>query len=151
MNTTEQLTIGCQYCRRRVPAQPLHVCPQGAYGELGGSTLHWPLFNSKPAFTRAGNPYFQKPGVTLLSKPSFAVGQLYPFLEGFDESLGFCQYVGDSQISVDIYDGPTPTELCDGLTPHSACLLLSRRMRVAEVPNGGFWDVEDQRHVDRAK
>jgi thymidylate synthase (FAD) len=71
---------------------------EDVYTKLGGSTPHWPVFDSKPAFTRDGNPYFQQPGVVLLAKPMFDPVQLSSFLDGFDESLEFGEYVEDPEI-----------------------------------------------------
>lgn len=79
------------------------VTPELLYQELQGdegssfAAIHTPVFQSP-----GGASYLRRPGVVLLARPSVNVAGLAGFLDGFDESLHFSDYIND------------PTELPDG-------------------------------------
>jgi thymidylate synthase (FAD) len=52
---------------------------------------------SKPFFTQQGTPYMKTPGVSMLSYPSFDFNSMATFCNGFDESLGFNDFVAGSE------------------------------------------------------
>ena len=57
--------------------------------------------------TQAGTPYLKAPRVELLAHTVVHPEALKPFLEGFDESLGFGDYLGDSFDPLDDADALT--------------------------------------------
>jgi thymidylate synthase ThyX len=63
----------------------------------GFPTIHSPVHHSP-----GGVPYLTKPGAVLLARPNFNMGGMVGFLNGFDPSLHFAEYVND------------PTNLPDG-------------------------------------
>lgn len=79
------------------------ILPETLFNELGGSdssgfaTIHSPVY-----YSPGGVPYLVRPGVVLLARPTMNLAGLAGFLEGFDESLHFPEYLDD------------PTKLPDG-------------------------------------
>ena len=65
--------------------------------QSGFTALHSPVQH-----TPGGTPYMVRPGVAVLARPQFNMEALPGFLEGFDPSLKFAEYVND------------PTPLPDG-------------------------------------
>jgi thymidylate synthase (FAD) len=78
--------------------QPVEVFKRLAGGDENG----FPHLHSPARHTDGGTPYLQHAGVALLSKPDVSIAGMRGFLEGFDDSLGFVDYVDD------------PTELSSG-------------------------------------
>lgn len=72
------------------------------FENLGGVVAGgFPAIHSTVYHTDAGTPYLGAPGVAMLARPRTNVAVLEGFLEGFDPSLGFADYLDD------------PTELPD--------------------------------------
>lgn len=113
---------------------------QNVFQKLGGTLKPWPTFDSKPAFTRMGVPYFQKPGVTLLAMPTISTIQLYSFLEGFDASLDFCNYVDDGAI----FTNDERTDRCDG----TMLVKVAGQLCYMSFGPGRTKNAEAQRYVD---
>ena len=68
----------------------------GLFEELGGTVPDgFPAIHSPVQRTAAGTSYLKAPGVVVLARPQTAVRGLEGFLDGFDSSLGFPDYVGD--------------------------------------------------------
>ncbi len=67
---------------------------------LKGSDSGYPYIASPVFHTAAGTPYLQSPGVHLIAKPSVQLESAREFLDGFEISLRFPQYLED----------PTPLE-----------------------------------------
>ena len=79
------------------------IDPQTLFHELGGrestgfATIHSPV-----SLSPGGVPYLQAPGVVMLARPNTQTAGLAGFLDGFDSSLHFSEYLDD------------PTSLPDG-------------------------------------
>ena len=79
------------------------IMPEKLFQELHGdlssgfATIHSPVYHSP-----GGILYLNKPGVAVIAQPNVNMTGLYGFLTGFDESLGFLEYLND------------PTRLPDG-------------------------------------
>ncbi|MGB3634716.1 MAG: FAD-dependent thymidylate synthase [Rubrobacteraceae bacterium] len=72
------------------------------FEQFGGIvTDGFPAIHSRAHHTDSAVPYLKSPGVVMLARPQTNVAGLEDFLEGFDPSLGFPDYVND------------PTELPD--------------------------------------
>lgn len=70
--------------------------PEELFTKLGGEENGgFPHIHSEVFHTSAGTPYLRNPGVALIAKPDTNIGGLAGFLEGFDESLGFPDYLND--------------------------------------------------------
>ena len=68
----------------------------GLFEELGGSVADgFPAVHSTVRHTAAGTAYLMAPGVVMLARPQTNVRGLAGFLDGFDDSLGFGDYVED--------------------------------------------------------
>lgn len=68
----------------------------GLFAQLGG--VHnggFPAIHSPVSRTNHGTPYLRAPGVVLIAKPDTNVGGLAGFLEGYDDTLGFADYLDD--------------------------------------------------------
>jgi thymidylate synthase (FAD) len=66
------------------------------FEELGGTISDgFPAIHSSVYRTEAGTPYLKTPGVVMLAKPQTNIAGLKDFLEGFDPSLGFPDYLDD--------------------------------------------------------
>lgn len=66
------------------------------FGELGGELVGgFPTVDSPVYHTGAGTAYLRAPGVVMLAKPQTNVAGLKGFLEGFDPSSGFPEYLED--------------------------------------------------------
>ena len=73
------------------------------FHQLNGSeSSGFPAIASPVHYSPGGIAYLLKPGVALLARPNFNMGGLADFLEGFDPSLHFTEYLDD------------PTSLPDG-------------------------------------
>jgi thymidylate synthase (FAD) len=73
------------------------------FHQLNGSeSSGFPTIASPVHYSPGGIAYLRKPGVALLARPNFNMGGLAGFLEGFDPSLHFTEYLDD------------PTSLPDG-------------------------------------
>lgn len=73
------------------------------FRELGGSAESgFATIDSKVSNSAGGVPYLAKPGVVVLAHPSTHIAGLTGFLNGFDSSLNFSEYIND------------PTSLPDG-------------------------------------
>ena len=73
------------------------------FHQLNGSeSSGFPAIASPVHYSPGGIAYLRKPGVALLARPNFNMGGLAGFLEGFDPSLHFTEYLDD------------PTRLPDG-------------------------------------
>ena len=64
--------------------------------QMGFTALHSPVQHSP-----AGTPYMVQPGVAVLAQPQFNIAALPGFLEGFDPSLNFTEYVNDPTLLPD--------------------------------------------------
>ena len=63
---------------------------------LGGAVADgFPAIHSPVFHTRTGTPYLRAPGVVMLARPRTNVAGLAGFLEGFDPSLRFPEYIDD--------------------------------------------------------
>ncbi|HVL80959.1 MAG TPA: FAD-dependent thymidylate synthase [Actinomycetota bacterium] len=70
--------------------------PHDLFERLGGDVSNgFPQLHSDVHRTPAGTPYLQHAGVVMLSKPDVDLSGMRPFLEGFDEELGFPGYLDD--------------------------------------------------------
>ena len=66
------------------------------FEDLGGSVADgFPALHSTVRHTGAGTAYLRAPGVVMLARPQTNVRGLGGFLDGFDSSLGFPDYVDD--------------------------------------------------------
>jgi thymidylate synthase (FAD) len=66
------------------------------FEELQGSkNAGFPAIHSPVSFSSSGVAYLLKPGVVVLARPSVHVEGLAGFLDGFDPSLHFSQYLDD--------------------------------------------------------
>jgi thymidylate synthase (FAD) len=66
------------------------------FEKMGGTVVDgFPAIHSSVHHTRAGTPYLKSPGVIMLARPRTNVAGLAGFLEGFDPSLGFTEYLDD--------------------------------------------------------
>ncbi len=75
---------------------------ENLFEHLGGIVSDgFPTIHSTVRHTETGTPYLGAPGVVMLARPQTNVAGLEGFLEGFDQALGFPDYVND------------PTELPD--------------------------------------
>jgi thymidylate synthase (FAD) len=72
------------------------------YNRTITGTTTFPAIQSKTFQTEKGTYYLKEPGVILISRPSVGLYEVRGFLEGFDPSLDFTQYMDD------------PTKLTDG-------------------------------------
>jgi thymidylate synthase (FAD) len=80
---------------------------QQLFEELGGAvTDGFPAIHSPVYHTEAGTPYLKRPGVVVLARPRTNVAGLGGFLEGFDPSLRFSEYLDDPTKL------PDSTQLC---------------------------------------
>lgn len=78
------------------------VDPDTVFARLSDSKSYFPACNVHPQCTAGGTPYFTRPGVVMLARPSFDVGALRGFLGGFAEE--FDAYTGDTPINGSITD-----------------------------------------------
>lgn len=60
-------------------------------GGSGFTAIHSPVHHSP-----GGVLYLPKPGVALLARPNVSLGALTGFLDGFDPSLHFTEYLDDT-------------------------------------------------------
>lgn len=66
------------------------------FAALGGDENDgFPVINSPVYKTAKGTPYLKGPGVALISKPDVNLSGAKDFLGGFDEDLGFRDYLAD--------------------------------------------------------
>ncbi len=66
------------------------------FHQLNGSeSSGFPAIASPVHYSPGGIAYLRKPGVALLARPNFNMGGLAGFLEGFDPSLHFTEYLDD--------------------------------------------------------
>ena len=66
------------------------------FEDLGGSMMDgYPTIHSAAHHTGAGTAYLKAPGVVMLARPQTNVRGLAGFLDGFDSSLSFPDYVDD--------------------------------------------------------
>jgi thymidylate synthase (FAD) len=70
-------------------------------GSYADADSKFPLFNSTPKKTAAGTPYLTTPGVALVGRTVFNPNSVAGFLEGFDEELGFEDYLDDEPVEGD--------------------------------------------------
>ncbi|MEK7548331.1 MAG: FAD-dependent thymidylate synthase [Patescibacteria group bacterium] len=63
-----------------------------------GLPTDFPFLPSPQFQTPAGTPYLRAPGVHLISRPEVNLGSVSEFLGGFDQALGFEQYLDDPTI-----------------------------------------------------
>lgn len=74
--------------------------PEELFAKIGGQENGgFPHIHSDVFRTPAGTPYLKRPGVALIAKPDTDISGLGGFLDGFDDSLGFSEYVNDSPLS----------------------------------------------------
>ncbi len=57
--------------------------------------LQWPAVHSEVYRSPRGEMYLKKPGVVLIAQTAFNAEQVQGFLDGFEDSLGFKQYLAD--------------------------------------------------------
>ena len=70
--------------------------PQGLFDDFRGVINQgFPAIHAATHRSPQGTPYLQAPGVVLLAKPQVQLDALQPFLEGFEETLQFAQYLDD--------------------------------------------------------
>lgn len=70
--------------------------PRELFSKLGGVDAEsFPAIHSEVRETPGGTPYLREPGVVLLARPNVSIAGLRGFLEGYDESLDFTQYLDD--------------------------------------------------------
>jgi thymidylate synthase (FAD) len=66
------------------------------FEEMGGTVAEgFPAIHTPVHHTKAGTPYLRSPGVIMLARPRTSIAGLAGFLEGFDPSLGFPDYLED--------------------------------------------------------
>ena len=69
---------------------------EDVFAKLGGQENDgFPHIHSDVFHTARKTPYLRRPGVALIAKPDTNIGGLSGFLDGFDETLGFSDYVND--------------------------------------------------------
>ncbi|MGH3087694.1 MAG: Hint domain-containing protein, partial [Rubrobacteraceae bacterium] len=79
----------------------------GLFEELGGEISDgFPTIHAPTHHTPAGTPYLKSPGVAMISKPQTNIRALAGFLEGFDPSLRFPEYLDDPT------ELPSSSQLC---------------------------------------
>ncbi|CAN5794230.1 hypothetical protein BH23ACT11_BH23ACT11_28830 [soil metagenome] len=79
----------------------------GLFEDLGGIiTDGFPAIHSRAYHTDSSVPYLKAPGVVMLARPQTNVAGLEGFLEGFDPTLGFPDYVDDPT------ELPASSQLC---------------------------------------
>jgi thymidylate synthase (FAD) len=85
------------------------VDPKEVFARLNGYNIDigHPRFDATPQFTDSRVAYLVQPGVVLLARSNFNVGQLRGFLTGFPEELDFTQYLDDDGVG----DGEQGAEL----------------------------------------
>lgn len=62
---------------------------------MKSQAVDFPAAHARVFKTDAGTPYLQEPGVVLLAMPDVCLEGMRGFLEGFDRSLDFSQYLDD--------------------------------------------------------
>jgi thymidylate synthase (FAD) len=73
--------------------------PRELFDGLGGCDPGaFPAIHSETFHTDAGTPYLKHAGVVTLAKPQVSTEGLRPFLEGFDPSLRFPEYLDDAGV-----------------------------------------------------
>lgn len=80
------------------------VDPNEVFERLSDSKSYFPACNTQPEFTPAGTPYFTRPGVVMLARPSFDIAALRGFLGGFSDDLQFGEYTEDMPIEGSVGD-----------------------------------------------
>lgn len=69
--------------------------PDALFDALGGDDAGLPALHSEVRHTAAGTPYLCEPGVVMIARPATDLAGMRPFLEGFDDALGFAGYLDD--------------------------------------------------------
>ena len=70
--------------------------PERLFEELrGDESSNFAALHSPAYFSPGGVPYLTRPGVVLLARPTVNLKGLAGFLDGFDESLHFPEYLND--------------------------------------------------------
>lgn len=70
--------------------------PESLFTELGGALVGGlPHLHAGVQHTSRGTPYLTRAGVVMIARPHVDIGGLRGFLEGFDPSLGFAEYLDD--------------------------------------------------------
>ncbi|HEX2051357.1 MAG TPA: FAD-dependent thymidylate synthase [Actinomycetota bacterium] len=77
----------------RVQTETTH--PDALFERLGGDDAGLPALHSPVRRTAVGTPYLCEPGVVMLARPATDLSGMRPFLEGFDDALGFAGYLDD--------------------------------------------------------
>jgi thymidylate synthase (FAD) len=82
-------------CKIKVPATNL-MTPQALFKNFGGQIHHdFPAINAPVFKSPQGTPYLTAPGAVLIAKPDIELSGVKSFLEGFENSLGFANYIDD--------------------------------------------------------
>lgn len=99
----------------------------------------WPAFDAKVWKTKElGVPYLQKPGVVLVAKTETRLENVGGFLGGFDEELGFRDYLKDELVG----DGPQLSKLAGQL-----CYMSFSEQRTKNAEASKYFDnIKQQRH-----
>ena len=109
-----------------IGSEQLFQALQGS-ADAGFATIHSEVHHSS-----GGTPYLTKPGVVVLARPSTHMAGLAGFLQGFDSSLNFSEYLDD------------PTTLPDGAQlckiAGQVCYMSFGRMRSMNAQAKRYFD-----------
>ncbi len=76
--------------------KPSDMNPENLFQNLGGKLLNEAPAIAPPVFkSQEGTPYLTQPGVALIAMPQIQLASLQTFLNGFDSSLEFSNYLND--------------------------------------------------------
>jgi thymidylate synthase (FAD) len=76
------------------------MTPEALFDAWGGMTINsYPVFPAYPKQTKEGSLYFTDPGVALIGRTVCRLDAIKPFLAGFDDELGFREYLEDPPIT----------------------------------------------------
>lgn len=109
------------------------VDSEALFQELQGNTASgFATIHSEVHSSSKGIPYLRKPGVAVLARPSVQIAGLTGFLQGFDPSLNFSDYIND------------PTTLPDGAQlckiAGQVCYMSFGRMRSMNAQAKRYFD-----------
>ena len=109
-----------------VDSEQLFQTMQGS-ADSGFATIHSEVYHSSE-----GIPYLTKPGVAVLARPSTHIAGLTGFLQGFDPSLNFSEYLEDSTTL------PDGAQLCK--IAGQVCYMSFGRMRSMNAQAKRYFD-----------
>ena len=110
------------------------------FEELGGKMVEgYPVFDSPVLKTANGVSYLNRPGVAMFNKPDVSLKPVRGFLAGFDDDLGFENYLDDPD---DLPDAAKACKFCGQL-----CYLALGPGRTWNKDAGKYFDnIKEQAH-----